>query len=87
MILLFSDFSLLLVFLPFSPKTGFTALQALPLWYNSNNVRKLRVVKPINHGAKILSLGRPNGNENWFWDPIRESGLHDLVYITLSQLY
>nr|ABD32469.2 IMP dehydrogenase/GMP reductase, putative [Medicago truncatula] len=27
-------------------------------------VRKLRVVKPINHGAKILSLGRPNGNQD-----------------------
>lgn len=54
---------------------------ALPLWYNSDNVRKLRVVKPINHGAKILSLGRPNGNHDWFWDPLRQSGLPDLVYL------
>ncbi|XP_024630712.1 protein MAINTENANCE OF MERISTEMS-like [Medicago truncatula] len=48
---------------------------------SSGDVRKLRVVKPINHGAKILSLGRPNGNQDWFWDPLRESGLHDLVYL------
>nr|ABN09180.1 IMP dehydrogenase/GMP reductase, putative [Medicago truncatula] len=54
---------------------------ALLLWYNSDNVRKLRVVKRINHGAKILSLGRPNGNHDWFWDPLRESGLHDLDYL------
>ncbi|RHN76926.1 hypothetical protein MtrunA17_Chr1g0149191 [Medicago truncatula] len=54
---------------------------ALPLWYNSDNVRKLRVVKPINHGPKILSLGRPNGNQDWFWDPLRQSRLHDLVYL------
>nr|ABD32773.1 hypothetical protein MtrDRAFT_AC151522g16v2 [Medicago truncatula] len=54
---------------------------ALPVWYNSENIRKLRVVKSINHGAKILSLGRPNGNQDWFWDPLRESGLHDLVYL------
>jgi hypothetical protein len=44
-------------------------------------VRKACVVKPINHGAKILSLGRPNDNQRWFWDPLRESGLHDLVYL------
>jgi hypothetical protein len=41
----------------------------------------VRVVKPINHGAKILSLGRPNDNQRWFWDPLKESGLHDLVYL------
>ncbi|XP_039687058.1 protein MAIN-LIKE 1-like [Medicago truncatula] len=57
---------------------------ALPLWYNSDNVRKHRVVKPINHGAKILTLERPNGNENWFLDPLRQSGLHDLVYLGYS---
>jgi len=44
-------------------------------------VRKTRVVKQINHGAKILSLGRPNGNQDWFWSPLRESGLHDLVFL------
>ena len=44
-------------------------------------VRKVRVVKAINHGNKILSLGRPNENQNWFWGPLRESGLHDLVYL------
>jgi hypothetical protein len=44
-------------------------------------VRKLHVVKPINHGAKILSLRRPNDNQDWFWRPLRESGLHDLVYL------
>ncbi|XP_039685120.1 uncharacterized protein [Medicago truncatula] len=54
---------------------------ALPLWYNSDSVRKARIVKPINHGAKVLSLGRSNGNQDWFWDPLRESGLHDLVYL------
>nr|ABN09055.1 IMP dehydrogenase/GMP reductase, putative [Medicago truncatula] len=54
---------------------------ALPLWYNSDNVCKLRVVKPINHEVKILSLERPNGNHDWFWDPLRESGLHDFVYL------
>jgi len=43
-------------------------------------VRKVRVVKAINHGNKILSLGRPNDNQNWLWGPLRESGLHDLVY-------
>ena len=41
----------------------------------------MRVVKPINHGAKILSLQRPNDNHDWFWRPLRESGLHDLVYL------
>jgi len=44
-------------------------------------VRKTRVVKSINHGAKILGLGRPNDNQRWFWDSLRESGLHDLVYL------
>jgi len=44
-------------------------------------VRKLRVVKPINHGAKISSLRRPNEHQRWFWDPLRESGLYDLVYL------
>ncbi|XP_039690598.1 protein MAIN-LIKE 1-like [Medicago truncatula] len=57
---------------------------ALSLWYNSNNVRKTRVLKPINHGAKILTLGRPNANENWFWDALQQSGLHDLVYLGYS---
>lgn len=42
---------------------------------------KKRYIKPINHGAKILSLGRPNGNQDWFWGPLRESGLHDLVFL------
>ncbi|RHN38928.1 hypothetical protein MtrunA17_Chr8g0338381 [Medicago truncatula] len=53
----------------------------LPLWYNSNNVRKLRIVKPINHGTKILSLRRPNNNHDWFWQPLKENGLYDLVYL------
>jgi len=44
-------------------------------------VRKMRVVKAINHGNKILSLGLPNEHQRWFWDPLRESGLHDLVYL------
>jgi len=44
-------------------------------------VRKVCVVKPINHGAKILSLQRPNDNRDLFWRPLRESGLHDLVYL------
>jgi len=44
-------------------------------------VRKVRVVKATNHRNKILSLGRPNENQNWFWGPLRESGLHDLVYL------
>jgi len=44
-------------------------------------VRKVRVVKPINHGAKILSLRRPNNNADWFWGPLKENGLHDLVYL------
>ena len=43
--------------------------------------RKGRSVKPINHGAKILTLGFPNSNQRWFWDPLRESGLHDLVFL------
>lgn len=54
---------------------------ALPLWYNLENCREIRYVKPINHGFKILSLGRPNGNQRWFWDPLKESGLHDLVFL------
>jgi len=29
-------------------------------------VRKVRVAKAINHGNKILSLGRQNENQNWF---------------------
>jgi len=41
----------------------------------------VRVVKAINHDNKILSVGRPNENQNWFWGPLRESGLHDLVYL------
>jgi len=45
------------------------------------HVRKVRVVKPINRGDKILSLRRPNDNQDWFWRPLRESGLHDLVYL------
>ena len=44
-------------------------------------VRNVRVVKAINHGHKILSFGRPNENQNWFWGPLRENGLHDLVYL------
>jgi len=44
-------------------------------------VRKVHVVKPINHRTKILSLRRPNDNQDWFWCPLRESGLHDLVYL------
>jgi hypothetical protein len=41
----------------------------------------VRVVNPINHGAKILNLRHPNDNANWFWGPLQESGLHDLVYL------
>jgi len=44
-------------------------------------VCKVRVVKPINHEANILSLRRPNDNQDWFWRPLRESGLHVLVYL------
>ena len=44
-------------------------------------VRKVRDVKPINYGAKILSLRRPNDNQNWFWGSLKESRLHDLVYL------
>jgi len=44
-------------------------------------VCKVRIVKPINHGDKILSLRRPNENADWFWGKVRESGLHDLVYM------
>ena len=40
----------------------------------------MRYVKAINHGAKILNLRRSNENQNWFWSPLRDSGLHDLVY-------
>jgi len=38
------------------------------------------VVKPINHGVKILSLRRPPNNQNWFYGPLQASRLHDLVY-------
>jgi len=41
----------------------------------------MRVVKAINQGNKILSLRRPNEHQRWFWDPLKESGLHDLVYL------
>jgi len=44
-------------------------------------VRKVRVVKSINHGAKILNLRRPPNNPNWFYGLLRDSGLHDLVYM------
>ena len=43
-------------------------------------IRKKRKVKPINHGAKILELRRPHDNAEWFWGPLKASGLHDLVY-------
>lgn len=52
----------------------------LRLWYNSNNIRKEHRVKAINHGATILDLLRPHHNQNWFLDPLRANGLHDLVY-------
>jgi len=42
---------------------------------------KVRIVKPINHGAKILSLRRPNDNANSFWGLLKETRLHDLVYL------
>ena len=47
----------------------------------SFQVRKVWIVKPINHGAEILSLRRPNEHADWFWGKLRESGLHDLVYL------
>jgi len=37
-------------------------------------IRNVRVVKAINHGNKILSLGHSNENQNWFWGPLKESG-------------
>jgi len=43
-------------------------------------VRKVRYVKAINHGAKILNLRCPNENTQLFWGPLEESGLHDLVH-------
>jgi len=43
-------------------------------------VRKVRYVKAINHGVKILNLRRPYDNPQWFWGPLEESGLYDLVY-------
>jgi len=44
-------------------------------------VRKVRTVKPINHGAKIMNLRRPSSNQHWFYGPLKESGLLDLVYL------
>ena len=41
----------------------------------------MRIVKPINHEAKNLSLRRPNENVDWFWGKLRESGLHDFFYL------
>lgn len=38
----------------------------------------------INHGAKVADLQRPHMNQLWFWDPIRASGLHDLLYTGYS---
>ena len=35
---------------------------------------KVRIVKPINHGAKILSLRRPNENADWFWGKLGRAG-------------
>jgi hypothetical protein len=43
-------------------------------------IRKIRKVKAINHGAKVLDLRRPPNNQVWFWGPLRASSLHDLVY-------
>ena len=43
-------------------------------------IRKTRKVKVINHGAKVAGLLRPPHNQVWFWDPVRASGLHDLIY-------
>lgn len=40
----------------------------------------MRYVKVISHGAKILNLRRPPNNHNWFYGPLRATGLHDLVY-------
>jgi len=34
-------------------------------------VCKVRVVKPINHGAKILSLRRQNENVDWILGPLK----------------
>lgn len=42
---------------------------------------KERKVKVTNHRAEILDLRHPHLNQNWFWDPLRNSWLHDLVYI------
>jgi len=44
------------------------------------HICKERKVKVINHGAKILDLRCPHHNQEWFWGPLRASGLHDLVY-------
>jgi len=54
-------------------------------FFNFIFVRR-RKVKPINHGAKILELRRLHHNQNWFWDPLRASRLHDLVYFGYSNV-
>jgi len=49
-------------------------------------IRKERNVKLINHGAKLLELQRPYHNKNWFWDPLRMSGLHNLIYTSYANV-
>ena len=43
-------------------------------------IRKIRKVKAINQGAKVVNLRRPPNNQRWFWDSVRASSLHDLIY-------
>ena len=50
-------------------------------------IRKEHKVKAINHGAKILDLRRPHSNQQWFWCPMRASGLHDLIYTCYASFH
>jgi len=59
----------------------FTLFNLIMYIFQLFQCRKTRVLKPINHEAKILNIGFPNNNQRWFWDPLRESGLHDLIFL------
>jgi hypothetical protein len=50
-------------------------------------IRKIRKVKAINHGAKVAYFRCPPNNQVWFWCPLKASGLNDLVYTSIWTIF
>jgi len=50
-------------------------------------IRKIRKVKAINHGAKVAYLRCPPNNQVWFLCPLKASGLNDLVYTSIWTIF